>query len=307
MMLFIRKNKENEEFSRFEVISIFNMLSKRYKIEECTDYYLVKVDKLNVEDLKFLKNRIAYNKEIGIVLKKGAQIIHVPEYPLRIMPCTKIKNVLREMSNEGFSLDISSTHHMYCYKDVIYERIKRVTEKEFEERKPHNKPGFMPFSLHPRFSKALYNVAGVKNGHIILDPFCGIAGTTIEGEILGIRSVCMEKYKNVCEKAYVNIRYYLNNGGLLLLGDAQQIPFKDESFDAIISDLPYGRSTKIEEINKLYTSFFEEAKRVVKRNKRIVIITNLSDIDKFPIRIIFSTSFYVHKSLKRYLYVIENV
>ncbi len=305
MLLFIKKNLENESFSIKEAECLMLMLRKNYKIENYRRYLLIETDALNEKEIEFLKKRIAYNKEVGIVLMKDDDVYHLPHYPIRVLPCKNIKRVLEILDKRGFILDIKATTFAKCYKDIVYELIKEVREKEFLDRDTKNKPGFMPFSLHPRLSKALYNLAMVKDDDVVLDSFCGVAGTIIEGELIGIRGICLEKYKKVCEKAYVNLKYYLNSVNNLVLGDATCMPFKEKMFDAIISDLPYGRATKLENREELYTKFFNEMCRVVKKGKRVVVLTDISDLEKrYKIDVEYKTSFYVHKSLTRWLYVI---
>jgi len=306
MLLFVKKNLENEPFSLKEIESILQMIKKEYKIENYKKYLLIEVDTLAEKEIEFLKKRIAYNKEIGIVLLKGDKVYHKPLYPIRVLPCKNIKDMLNILDRRGFILDINTNNLVRCYDNIIYEVIKEVKESEFQERKGQKKPGFMPFSLHPRLSKALYNVAMVKEKDIVLDSFCGVAGTIIEGELIGVKGICLEKYKKVCEKAYVNMKYYLNKADNLVLGDATQMPFKNKIFDAIISDLPYGRSTKLENKEDLYTKFFNEMKRVLKEGKKVVIITDINNLEEiYDIDIEYKTSFYVHKSLTRWLYVIK--
>ncbi len=307
MLLFFKKNLENEEMSLEEIKGILDMTNKKYKIKMNKEKYVIVTTEIDDEDLIFISERLAYNKEFGIVVAIGKDIFFKPKKEVRVLPCKNIKEVLDFLQREKIELDIKARTKVKVFQDVIYILMKEVKEKEFEERHGKNKPGFMPFSLHPRLSKSLFNIARAKPNSKVLDAFCGIGGTAIEGALIGINTYCLEKYKKVSEKAFINYKYYLKRCDKLIIGDAMTMPFKDNIFNAIVSDLPYGRSTKIDEINKLYKKFIKEMKRVLKENSLVVIITNIDIEDKIKneFSIEFKTKFYVHSSLTRKLYVLR--
>lgn len=104
--------------------------------------------------------------------------------------------------------------------------------------------------------------------------------------------------------------YTLMNNYNLFIGDAAFIPFPNNTFDSIITDLPYGHSTIIrgDNIDSLYTNSLLEIYRVLKKNKLAVIVSS-SDIN-IKLRNINFLIFRVykqriHKSLTRFITVIK--
>ncbi len=307
MLIFFKKNLENEEMSLEEIKGILDMINKKYEIKINKERYVIVDIDINNNHLKFISERLAYNKEFGIVIAIEKNIFFKPKKPVRVLPCKNIKETLEFLQKEKIELDIKAETKVKVFQDVIYILMKEVKEKEFEKRHSKNKPGFMPFSLHPRLSKSLFNIARAKPNSKVLDAFCGIGGTAIEGALIGVNTYCLEKYKKVGEKAFINYKYYLKKCDKLIIGDAMKMPFKDSTFNAVVSDLPYGRSTKIDETNRLYEQFIKEMKRVLKKDSLVVIITNIDIEDRIrsELEIVFKTKFYVHSSLTRKLYLLK--
>ena len=148
-----------------------------------------------------------------------------------------------------------------------------------------------------------------------IDPFCGTCGLLIESLYLGSSIIGIDVQEKILEGAKKNIEYYnqinsWSNNYDLLLCDAKNIPFPDNYFDSIITDLPYGHSTIIMGISKedLFISSFLEIYRVLKKDHLSVIIasqmlTELLNNTKFKLIKIYSQR--VHKSLTRFIHLIK--
>jgi len=186
-----------------------------------------------------------------------------------------------------------------CYIGLLKFRQEK---KQFRDRLPNRRPFFMPVVILPKLSRAIVNLASLKSG-FVLDPMCGTGSFLIEAGLMGLEICGMDYYRDIVEGCRKNLEFF-NLEGEVLQGDARDIPFKDRSFDAVVTDYPYFRATRGGTENDLYARSLEEIYRVLKNGKRAVIVTNM-DLKWLPGRLILKAEQRVHKSLTRRIYVIE--
>ncbi|MDH7596549.1 MAG: TRM11 family methyltransferase [Methanothrix sp.] len=192
-------------------------------------------------------------------------------------------------------------------KVVFGYEIARPDRGGFERRRPHLKPFFYPGVLMPRMARALVNIAMVRPGELLLDPFSGTAGILVEACLVGIRGAGVDVQEKLNRGARANL------DGLeadLILGDARSLPFKNSSVDAVVTDTPYGRSAVIKARSKdeMLSRSFEEMHRVLKAGRRAVVVTDSPAEDLLRssgFRIVERHSDRVHRSLTRYIHVCE--
>ena len=194
----------------------------------------------------------------------------------------------------------------------------RVWENElgFMQRKPHMRKCPHPTSIDPRLALACVNITGIKKG-IILDPFCGTGGFLIEAGLLNMNVVGFDIDDVMLKRTESNLREQAIRKFKLFKRDASDLGSYDLKFDAIVSDLPYGKASKLHnrERDELYNSFLATIKtvkaRVLKeygKSIAIVIIFPDSVSESFVARhfkIGFMYSYYIHRSLSRRIFVLE--
>lgn len=192
-------------------------------------------------------------------------------------------------------------------KIVFGYEVARPDRGEFERRRPHLKPFFYPGVLMPRMARALVNIAMLRPGELLLDPFSGTGGILVEACLIGIRGVGVDVQEKLNRGARANLE------GLeadLILGDARSLPFKNSSVDGVVTDTPYGRSAVIKARSKdeILSRSVEEIHRVLKTGRRAVVVTDRPAEDLlrskgFEIAELHSDR--VHRSLTRYIHVCE--
>jgi len=211
-----------------------------------------------------------------------------------------------ELKKEGMRVDLSSPDYEFrviagrsfhlCLKLFECER------KELMKRKPHNMPFFHPGVMLPQFSRALVNISEVREGEILLDPFCGAGGILYEAEALSLRTIGVEINPKIIFGARKNV------SSELILGDAKSLPLKSSSVHSVVSDFPYGRSSSLSDpAEKLYPSALEEIHRVLKSGRRAVIVTN-KDIRELIIPLFKIEEIHkhrVHGTLTRHFWVLR--
>ena len=182
--------------------------------------------------------------------------------------------------------------------------IYKINRGSYSNRNPQYKEYFHPGVMMPLMARTLVNLTHVMPNELLCDPFCGTGGLLIEGKIIGARTVGSEYCRDIlsgCMKNIPDLAY--------LLADAKHLPFKNNCFDAIVTDFPYGQSTKIKapSIDILYEFSLKEIRRILKAGGRAVIVTH-RDIRHLAKKIFNINGYYeqrVHKSLTRRILVLN--
>ena len=195
-----------------------------------------------------------------------------------------------------------------------------VDKKQFGERKPHLRPFFSPGVIMPKFARALVNLSRIKEKELLLDPFCGTGGILIEAGMIGARIIGVDVQERMVEGTKTNLEFYGLTGDLIV-GDASKMSLRANSVDAIVTDMPYGRSSLISGsgyftaesrsmfLSGLYRNVLDEIQRVLKHRGKVVIISNSSSIYSlsrgYNFRVLEKHRYRVHRSLSRYIAVLE--
>jgi tRNA (guanine10-N2)-dimethyltransferase len=289
----------------------------------------------DLKDLLIL-NRLALTKKVMRIIAKDTKISRLASHIARnIIPqeskktfavrCTsqniaqmlgeeilknapKLKVNLNNPDFEVLCFPVSSKGGERCYYSGLTIALEN---KNFEKRKPQFRPYFSPTSLHPKIARSLVNLARVKTGDTILDPFCGTGGILIEAALMGMNVIGID----VDEKAVEGCRKNLNFYGLK--GDIKKrdtLTLKlSKKVDAIVTDLPYGRSsflcTKEKNLGDFYEKFLLSAKKNVKVNGHLVMVIpkkyELPLVEHFSLR--ESYEMYVHKNLSRKILILKKI
>ncbi|MEM2935093.1 MAG: methyltransferase domain-containing protein [Candidatus Thermoplasmatota archaeon] len=191
-------------------------------------------------------------------------------------------------------------------KKYFCREIKKIDRKEFEMRKPSNRPFHPPVSMHPKIARAIVNLTQIKKGQTFLDPFCGSGGLLIEACLIGAEGVGIDIKKKMIEGCRENMDYYKIENYEIFNMDMRNFDIK---VDAVATDFPYGRSSHVsDEMDKLYNDAFEKIRDFLKRGKRAVVgLPSLEyrEICKNYFRIEEIHCLRVHRSLTRFFYVLS--
>ncbi|WP_457550014.1 methyltransferase domain-containing protein [Archaeoglobus sp.] len=231
----------------------------------------VRVVKIRRPDLKGLE----LEKRLGRILWKRGCKIDLTN------PDTHIRVYLSERCHVGYL-------------------IHKTNKKQFLERHPNKRPFSMPCVIPPKIGRAMVNITA---GNFVLDPMCGTGTFLIEAGLMGLDFVGVEAYRKIVFGCAKNLKFF----GLpanVVRGDARKLPFRDETFDGVVTDFPYQRSTRLFGEN-LVERALQEIYRVLKPNSRAVLVIN-RDIDDLIgefFKVEGKCYQRVHKSLTRRFYV----
>jgi tRNA (guanine10-N2)-dimethyltransferase len=195
-----------------------------------------------------------------------------------------------------------------CDKVHLYIEDRMVDRNIMEKRKVGERPFFSPISLHPKYARALINLTGAKKGDTILDPFCGTGGVMIEAAEMGMKAIASDFDEDMVLGCIENMEFY----GLKLhdheIIDIKDIPERFSDIDIIVTDPPYGRSTKTGgedalDIHKTAMSVFPKVLRCYGRAG--VILPYETGATTMDLDFVFKQ--HVHGSLSRYYHVFTNI
>jgi len=195
---------------------------------------------------------------------------------------------------------------------ILTLRLAGISKDHFNEAKPHRRPFFYPGSMSPKLARCMVNLAGVRAGDRLLDPFCGTGGILIEAGLMGVRVIGADIDWRMVEGTRKNLQHYGITDFEVIRSDARDLRL-DERVNAIVTDPPYGisASTAGEKSEKLYREFLDSAYLNLTEDGVICMaaphyldLEGLID-DRFRVREKYSMR--MHRSLTRVIRVIETV
>lgn len=193
--------------------------------------------------------------------------------------------------------DIVFTQISFKGKTYFCEQIYQ-NKKEYLQRHPKFRPGFHPGACTPKLARVLVNLSGIKEGQILIDPFCGTGGICIEAAFMGIKVKGYDLEESMIEKSKLNAKFYKKR----ILFKQKNALELNERCDAIVTELPFGKTTKLaESLQTLVEKFLNNAK---KYTKKIVLVLPSNHGCTFSWKEKYT--FYIHKSLSKEIFVLEN-
>jgi tRNA (guanine10-N2)-dimethyltransferase len=191
--------------------------------------------------------------------------------------------------------DLKIRNNMITHKR---KRINLTKHNRFQSRRAHLLPAGHPSMTHPRLARAMINLSNATTQ--ILDPFCGAGGILIEAGLCDLKTVGFDVDPKTLTRAEKNLRYLKCKDYRLILQDATKF---SGYYESIVTDLPYGKNTKItEELEPLYSKFLSNIKQI--KIKKLVIgfpdyINHRRIIRKTNYNIKQEFSYYLHKNLSK--------
>ncbi|HID09309.1 TPA: hypothetical protein EYP13_03705, partial [Candidatus Micrarchaeota archaeon] len=271
------------DLARWEVTALAQRRGERYRV--ISDRFVV----VHSDDVPFY-SRLAYTRIYGRLwfstrkLSEFGRLVResgLQEYILRNQPFAVRSNVSSSFNRRvGWYIDgkvdleaprttvfvVRAANRYY-----VLAPAHEITAKAFSPRDVKNRPFHHPTSLNARDARLLVNISAVLPGELFLDPFCGAGGILIEAAMVGAEVYGMDVVDDMVLGASVNLQHY-GLRGTVIRGDARRIPVR--GVDAIATDLPYGRSSKVltRDLRSLYLDAFESMYSSLKGGRRCVVV-----------------------------------
>ncbi|MBC7645593.1 MAG: methyltransferase domain-containing protein [Pseudopedobacter sp.] len=136
----------------------------------------------------------------------------------------------------------------------------------------------MEGGLNATVAAAMVDLAGISEKDRIFNPMCGSGTLLIERRRLGKSAVLTgcdnDDYALECARQNVGAAGYTPDV-TLFKGDATALELRDNSFDLVLVDLPWGDDIgTAADLERLYPVFLKEMARVCTRSARMVVLTH---------------------------------
>ncbi len=325
MKLVFKLSKHNIKLSKAEVLSIFPT-----KDHKKLDNYLIIDAKYDLDQVK----RLAYTKSVYKLLfisKPKNLVDEIKKYDWKKIYktnfCVRVKNTKspkdrliadliwdnleKNKIKPKTKLNNSKTeiHFIFTKHKIIAAKLIYQNKQDFGERKPHKRPELSPTSLDPRLARCLVNLSQADLCGTIIDPFCGVGGILIEHGLLGGKCVGYDINNIELKKCEINLKHYKIKKQNYQLINKDALTIKKQ-YKYIVTDLPYGRNSKInKKLKTLYSQFLKLCKRTIKPKILVIGVPSFINfreiIKQNKYKIKHNFKIYIHKSLTKEIYVLE--
>jgi tRNA (guanine10-N2)-dimethyltransferase len=129
----------------------------------------------------------------------------------------------------------------------VGEEIGQVDRRSFEARRMPTLPFQRPVSLPPRLGRIAVNLAHVKPGMHVVDPFVGTGALLAEAALLGARVTGVDRDARMVRGASENFAHLGVEAEQWIVDDARSagLAARPGSYDALVTDPPYGRASSV--------------------------------------------------------------
>jgi putative methyltransferase (TIGR01177 family) len=153
------------------------------------------------------------------------------------------------------------------------EQVAEVDRSSLDGRRMPRLPFRRPVSLSPRLGRVVANLARIRSGHRIVDPFLGTGALAIECALLGARVTGIEQSATMAKGALTNFAHLGLVAESIVVDDAGSVA-PEGPYDALVTDPPYGRASPTggEDAARLARRVVEHWAPAVRPGGRIVVV-----------------------------------
>jgi tRNA (guanine10-N2)-dimethyltransferase len=188
--------------------------------------------------------------------------------------------------------------------DALLLEVAAVDRSDSSTRRMPLLPFQRPVSLPPRLARAAANLAQIRPGDRVVDPFLGTGALLAEAALLGARVYGLDRDAEMIRGALRNFAHLGVEASRIVEGDSGVVDFDDTGlrFDAVLTDPPYGRSSSTgredpsEVIGRVLPRWGE---RVREGGRLVVIVPSGAPRLPPPWSLRISVPVRVHRSLTR--------
>lgn len=218
-------------------------------------------------------------------------------------------------NSEGIRVNLSKPKtlvRVVAHDDDLFVGIERIKldKKHFEDSKPHKRPFFYPGSMNPKLARCMVNLSRIKEGELLLDPFCGTGGILIEAGLIGCKVVGSDIYWKMKNGTAINLEHYGITDYRTFHLDVRELKMY-EKVASVVTDPPYGISTSTGDVDgeDIFKEFFHAIYDNMRDDAYLCMASphyvDLKPmVDEVGFEIVEQYSIKMHRSLTRIISVI---
>ena len=222
------------------------------------------------------------------------------------------KRIGASIYDSGIKIDLDNPQNiitLYLSPQIrlLGSQVFASSDNTFSSRKPDVRPFRKPISLDPQVARTMLNLARVKAGDSVADPFAGTGGILIEAGLMKCRVFGMDIDAEMVDGTMKNLDYFNIRSYKLKVGDAFDLrSMFGDTFDTIVTDFPYSKNTKNVDSRNIAQKYIEYIPSVLNPNRYACIASNHSDLDiPSTLELTFKYEIILHKSLSKFIYVLK--
>ena len=176
------------------------------------------------------------------------------------------------ISTGKFTLGDNLHHDLAVRVDIIDDKClvyRQMTSSQFRFRGNnfHSTQG----GIRPPLAHCLVRLSSPENDDVFYDPFCGAGTIPFERCFYKSKKIYASDYDTSVLNA---ARENLNQSVILFSADATKSKMKSNSVNKIVTNMPWGKQIKVENIYRLYLDFLREIKRILTAKGKAIILTD---------------------------------
>lgn len=301
-------SKDNLQLAIDEITAISKMYDRFSKVKILSNLVIVQ-SKTNWSEIT---KRASFVKVSGQILRKMSGLFldednfevlkNAKSFVCRIINLSSNQFNIPELENSMGDMISKFSHAKVELEDPDITVYLIFTNQEnffgFSKRNKNNIPEKIknhPHELDRKMTRLMLNLVGLKEGETVCDPFCGTGTTLLEAESIGIHAIGIDFDNKMCEISKQNLKA---NGykSEVINSDFQEMLKISEKYDGIVTDLPYGRASKVSENpEKILKKFFS----ILPKRKKIAVMYKKELGDNLKLKGLKKYEIYRHKSLTR--------
>lgn len=171
-----------------------------------------------------------------------------PTEPMTDSPI--LREWVRDFKAAGGRLDLDRPERRFWVlpapgHDALLEEVALVDRAGIQRRRMPNLPFQRPVGLDPRLARAAVNLARIRPGEKVVDPFLGTGALLAEAGLVGARIFGIDRSDEMVRGALRNFAFLGVSAEGVAVGDGGDCPsgFPPGEWDVVVTDPPYGRSS----------------------------------------------------------------
>jgi tRNA (guanine10-N2)-dimethyltransferase len=306
-------SKEYPELAVDEVVTLAKMYDRFCKIKVISNLIIIQT----ITPWERIAKRATFVKTAGQLIRKMSNVFFDEKnysllFGAKSFMCKAINLSEKEIDIPEIERSLGSMVSTFCNAkvslndpDMMIYLIFTDDENFFgfstrlEKPARPKKAAKFHHELDWKLTRAMINLAKINDGEALCDPFCGTGSTLLEAQSMGIKSIGIDFDKRMCQVSKKNLQANNFDSQVFNENYDYMLQIKD-SFDGIVTDLPYGTASKVSEPPKELLQGFaakipKKVKFAIMCKKGLEKNLKLNPTKKYEI--------YRHKSLTRVILV----